>query len=150
MTRDEIRALFTCLGEEFTISSSPDPRYNCIAWALGETGRWWHPSAGSYWPPGVPRLNTFAAWRAMLRQQGFEPTDSEAPEPGVERLALFAKAGRPTHLARQLASGRWTSKLGPDEDIEHSLHGLAGVLYGEVTVLFRRPDSRSAASSARS
>ncbi len=53
---------------------------------------------------------------------------------------MFADAlGLPTHAARQLASGRWTSKLGKAEDIEHDLHDLEGDLYGIVVLLMKRP-----------
>ena len=45
----------------------------------------------------------------------------------------------PTHAARQFPGGRWTSKLGPAEDIEHELEELAGPLYGEVVLILRRP-----------
>lgn len=51
-----------------------------------------------------------------------------------------------SHVARQLPDGRWTSKLGPDEDIEHNdLHALEGdvgvypLCYGVVIRFMRRP-----------
>jgi hypothetical protein len=54
-------------------------------------------------------------------------------------VALYAKpAGTVTHAARQLASGEWTSKLGKDVDISHSLRSLEGLTYGKVAVLLRR------------
>ena len=62
-----------------------------------------------------------------------------AIEPEVEKVALYARAGEPTHAARQLSSGRWTSKLGPEEDLEHSLEGLAGPAYGVVVQILKRP-----------
>ncbi len=44
------------------------------------------------------------------------------------------------HVARQLKEGMWTSKLGPDEDIEHNtLDALEGELYGAVTQVLKRP-----------
>lgn len=53
---------------------------------------------------------------------------------------LFADlAGMPTHAARQLHSGAWTSKLGNAEDIEHELHALEGEIYGTVVVIMNRP-----------
>jgi hypothetical protein len=45
----------------------------------------------------------------------------------------------PKHAARQLPSGRWTSKLGPMEDIEHALHDLTGMAYGSVVLVMKRP-----------
>ncbi len=46
--------------------------------------------------------------------------------------------GVPEHAARQLANGRWTSKLGRAEDIEHQLHDLEGEVYGTVALLMKR------------
>ena len=46
----------------------------------------------------------------------------------------------PTHAARQLPDGKWTSKLGPFEDIKHStLVCLKGPLYGEPDTYMKRP-----------
>lgn len=43
--------------------------------------------------------------------------------------------GIPSHAARQLPNGRWTSKCGQAEDIEHDLRDLEGRLYGKGCVL---------------
>ncbi len=63
------------------------------------------------------------------------------PEPGIEKVAIFAdESGCPKHMARQLPSGKWTSKLGHDEDIEHSdLAVLEGGDYGRVVSILARP-----------
>jgi hypothetical protein len=70
---------------------------------------------------------------------GFERCDDADWEPGVEKLAIFADASGPTHVARQLPNGMWTSKMGKMEDIEHTLEGLSGGKYGYVQVILRRP-----------
>jgi len=36
-------------------------------------------------------------------------------------------------------SGRWASKLGRSEDIEHALHDLTGTAYGKVVLIMKRP-----------
>jgi hypothetical protein len=60
-------------------------------------------------------------------------------EPGFEKVALIVDArGVPTHAARQLPTGRWTSNLGAWEDIEHELHALEGHAYGIVALLLTR------------
>jgi hypothetical protein len=46
----------------------------------------------------------------------------------------MATDGEPTHAARQLPNGKWTSKLGRWQDIEYELDGLVGKMYGTVTV----------------
>jgi hypothetical protein len=71
---------------------------------------------------------------------GYVVGSDESLEPGFEKVALFADAaGKPTHAARQLPSGAWTSKLGIAVDIEHELHALEGEFYGEVVLILRRP-----------
>jgi hypothetical protein len=53
---------------------------------------------------------------------------------------LFADAASvPTHAARQLRSGAWTSKLGISEDVEHELRALEGEIYGVVALILTRP-----------
>ena len=64
-------------------------------------------------------------------------------EPGYEKVAIYAMDGEPTHAARQLQNGWWTSKLGKYEDIDHdSLEELQGYGfgdYGRVAVFMARP-----------
>jgi hypothetical protein len=45
----------------------------------------------------------------------------------------------PLHAARQQNNGRWISKLGEQEDIDHALHDLEGEMYGKVVLIMRRP-----------
>jgi hypothetical protein len=48
-------------------------------------------------------------------------------------------SGTPTHMARQLSNGNWTSKLGDAEDIEHAqLEQLEGDIYGVAYQFLRR------------
>ena len=54
-----------------------------------------------------------------------------------------------THAARQRPGGKWTSKLGKAEDIEHDTPDVvAGGLYGEVVLIMRRHESPGATSVA--
>jgi hypothetical protein len=71
---------------------------------------------------------------------GYAVCASEGLEPGYQKVALFAdEQGVPKHAAAQLTNGRWTSKLGKFEDIEHELHDLEGTGYGLVALIMRRP-----------
>lgn len=80
------------------------------------------------------------AFEALFGRLGFIAGVDENLELGYEKAALFATPdGRPTHAARQLSSGKWTSKLGRAEDIEHDLHAVAGDLYGQVVRIYQRP-----------
>ena len=79
------------------------------------------------------------AFRQVFVMHGYAVCDQIDPEPGYEKIAIFTDAdGCPTHAARQLSSGVWTSKLGRLEDIEHALHDLEGTEYGSVVLLMKR------------
>ena len=125
------------------VASPQDATYNCVAFALGDTDRWWWPislrSSGTYWPDGGPRAETLEAFRIALATIGFEPTEGEALAEGIAKIALFAKGSRPCHIAVQQADGRWTSKLGTQWDILHPLRALEGDEYGLVAEIFARP-----------
>jgi hypothetical protein len=98
------------------VTSSRDGDYNCIAWAAGDCHTWWWPGqdvSREYWPPGVPREHTRDAFVAAFVSLGYAVCAGADLEAGYERIALFADSnGKPTHAARQLLNGRWSSKLG--------------------------------------
>ena len=128
-------------GKDYRVTSPKDDVYNCIAWSAGVIDDWWWPDkAGQgHWPAGVPREATIDAFRRMFLSLGFEPCTGAESEPGLEKIALFATdAGVPKHAARQLPTGRWTSKLGIMEDIEHELRDIEGAAYGSVTFIMKR------------
>jgi hypothetical protein len=67
------------------------------------------------------------------------PCEGSGLEVGFEKIALYALPdGEPTHAARQLLSGKWTSKLGRWQDIEHELEGLVCDRYGTVKQVLKR------------
>lgn len=123
------------------ITSPATREYNCIAWAMGEDSRNWWPNGhgAGYWPSGTMAELNRASFRWAFTSKGYQPCADGALVPGVEKVCLYEKGGVPTHAARQLPSGRWASKLGPDEDIEHDLSDLEGRRYGRPAVWFARP-----------
>jgi hypothetical protein len=125
----------------YTITSPATPDYNCIAWAAGVTDDWWWPDPMgiSAWPAAAPRSETVEAFLAAFESLGYVRCDDALFEPGFEKVALYAVDGVPKHAARQLPSGRWTSKCGELEDIEHALDGLVGTWYGTVVHILKRP-----------
>ena len=133
-------------GTEFAITSAVDPAYNCIAWAAGSTTEWWQPGyAAGVWPERAAKEHIVAAAIEALATAGYEPCRNGDLEDGVEKVAIYGIGERFAHVARQLPSGRWTSKLGKAWDIEHELGALAGsanaggaVQYGEVAAFLRR------------
>ena len=137
----------------YQATSPPDHYYNCIAWAAGDQERFWSPIRrdqsdgaygapyGDYWPAAAVQENTLDAWKSAFALQGFMECQSAAVEPGFEKLAIYADGQNvPQHVARQLPSGEWTSKLGNDLDIQHaSLDALEGECYGRAIHFMRRP-----------
>jgi hypothetical protein len=111
--------------------------YNCVAWAAGDTGRWWEP--GLHWPVPTEGFGPEVLEQAF-RALGYEPCPDGTLEAGFEKVALYESGPYYTHAARQLPSGKWTSKLGKAEDIEHdTADDVAGGLYGQVVGFMRRP-----------
>lgn len=145
---EEIENLFPGLqGSTYRITSPRDDSYNCIAWAAGDTQSWWWPAVGDnlFWPGGVPGVETLPAFQQAFESLGYAVCPTEDMEAGFEKIALFADAqGLPLHAARQLPDGRWTSKLGELEDIEHALRDLEGAAYGTVALLMKRPQTPGA------
>ena len=130
----------------FVESSPAARRYNCIAWAAGNDSRWWWPDMANigYWPPNIPREETVTAFIAAYAIQGYAQCADGALEAGFEKIVLYGVRVAfeivPTHAARQLSDGRWTSKLGNCEDIEHDTpEMLNGPRYGAPVCFLKRP-----------
>lgn len=120
-------------------TSYPSRRYNCIAWAAGDETRWWWPLSPAYWPADAPREVTLPAFVAAFATIGYYECGGAHFEEGFEKVALYTRDGAPTHAARQLPDGYWTSKMGNDADISHKLMGVCGKVYGDVAKYLRRP-----------
>ena len=121
------------------LTSERDVKYNCIAYAAYDFRRRWEPSKGYYWPPGANREDSVKGWCDAFRVLNYKDCEDDSHEPGFEKIAIYAKDGDPQHVARQLESGVWTSKLGDDEDISHNtLEALEGEFYGNVVALMKR------------
>ena len=137
-----VRGLFPSAGDA-TIESPESRRYNCVAWAIGDTGRWWWPDIDekAYWPNGLARGDNLDTFIAAFVALGYEECESDDLEGGIEKITIYANAeGRPTHVAKQLETGRWTSKLGKGPDIEHETpQSLSGDAYGTIAFNMGRP-----------
>ncbi len=140
MVKNFLEGRFPKLARSRWNLTSPDtPNYNCIAWAMYDVSRWWWPAQGYYWPQNVPMAETVDAFLVAFSKFRFTRCKNSNLERGYEKVALFTDAnGLPTHAARQLPSGLWTSKLGPFVDIEHELEALEGHEYGAVAVTLKR------------
>ena len=126
---------------EYTVTSPKSQEYNCFAWAAGDQERWWQPTLEDqfYWVQGLPMEETLSAYIQAYQTLGFMICDSAELEAEFEKIALYVDdGGIPVHAAKQLSTGKWSSKLGSLEDIEHELEGLTGERYGNVGQILRR------------
>jgi hypothetical protein len=98
----------------FLITSPFNPRYNCVAYAYGkyDNGMW--PNHNDYWwPPQIPNEMTIRAFQALFESIAFNVCGDGSFEPGYLKIAIFADNNNiPTHAAKQLDNGFWSSKLG--------------------------------------
>lgn len=137
-------------GQNYRVTSPKSNRYNCIAWAVGETTVFWWPdpvaivNREAVWPSGVPIECSFEAFKMAFATQRFEPCLDGDLEVGIEKIAIYGKVGKtgaiePSHAALQLPDGTWTSKLGRNVDICHTLPSvLEGPQYGMAMHFMKR------------
>jgi hypothetical protein len=127
------------LSEGYDVTSVETWDYNCIAFVAGVQNQWWWPDTNGdgYWPISE-RKETISCFIKAFESLGFEVCD-DGLEKGYEKIAIFALNGVPTHAAKQLPNGRWTSKLGSWEDIEHNtLKAVEEYVYGKVDTFMRK------------
>jgi|SRR6516164_3394253 hypothetical protein len=97
-----LESLFPGLrGSVYQVTSPPDPLYNCIAWAANDPARWWWPDLHKkrYWPGGVPRDETLAAFQQAFASMGYAVCEGEELEAGFERSPC-SRARTPCLLTR--------------------------------------------------
>jgi hypothetical protein len=137
-------------GKNHTVTSLADNGYNCIAWAAGDATAWWWPAnVDSFWPPAAPNEVTIEAFLGAYGTLGYVECRHRRYEVGFEKVAIYARYEQglwiPTHAARQLPDGTWTSKLGPLEDIAHrsvnDVNGPGPRSYGQPVRFMKRPSS---------
>jgi hypothetical protein len=125
----------------YDITSPYTDDYNCIAWAAGDLENWWWPEGDAYWPMNVPREHTLENFILAFRTLGFEPCDfSEQIEPEFEKVVIYVNDDlKPQHMAKQMDSGLWSSKLGRAWDIEHyTVQGVECPDYGRAKQMLKR------------
>lgn len=133
----------------FRVTSPATPKYNCIAWAaaIDDFNLWPYDNSGTpassegtafRWPRDIAKDLSVTSFQDLFHQYGYEPCD-DITESGYDYICLYVNDDKEvTHAARQLPDGSWTSKLGPYQDIRHSLHALEGNIYGTVHCIMRR------------
>jgi hypothetical protein len=139
----ELEEAFPGLTEgSYQVTSPQDANYNCVAWAVGDTSRFWYEinAKGYYWPPGTGSADTIDGWKRVFEIHGYKEAGTSQFDPAFEKVAIYVDPdGLPSHVARQTDSRSWASKLGKGCDIEHaSLDALEGHEYGKVAVIMQR------------
>jgi len=119
--------------------------YHCIGWAIGRDDEWWDPAEPEpwednfYWPANVPRDYRATSVVMAFESAGFAVCADASLEEGVEKIVLYADGPEFTHAARQLETGKWTSKMDPDERIEHDTpEDLVGPWCGQIATYMQR------------
>ena len=139
----ELAQIFPGVTGQVRITSPNSLNYNCLSWVVGEVDKWFDPTphcVGYHWPSGVEREWTISTIRKLLALYGFtENANDTSLEAGFIKVAFYVdESGEPTHFARQLPNGKWTSKLGELYDVEHdSAENLECLDYGKVHVVVK-------------
>jgi hypothetical protein len=142
-------------SEITSLKDLPGNAYNCVAFALGEENSIADMLIYSKWVDlsacGLDNANlthTAEAYASLFNHfYHFERCLSADREAGYTKIALFEGYDEDDelnflHVAIQLENGKWKSKLGNYEDIEHdSLEVLSGKLYGHPSIFMKRLDS---------
>ena len=102
---ERIHVSFPGLNSENTRITSPKDRsYNCIAWAAGDSRRFWWPGVDGYWPEGVLRDESVDAFTAAYEALGYSPCRDGAFEGGL-------REGRPVRRCARTADPCGTTGL---------------------------------------
>jgi hypothetical protein len=116
--------------------------YNCLSWSVHRQDVYMWPDERNQfsWPVDMPRGDTVEMMKSFFERIGFRECKSRDHEEGFEKIVVYGNDSCPEHIARQLPSGKWTSKLGESIDIEHNdPKVLEGGPYGAVMLTMRRP-----------
>jgi hypothetical protein len=132
-------------SSSYRITSPKSGDYNCVAWAAGIDDQQIWPDgtedvAGEFvWPDGVRNDESVEAFIAYFESMGYSLCDNSTLEDGFVKIAIFVKDDYPTHISRQLPTGKWSSKMGIDDvDIEHDdLDCISGPAYGVAAVFLK-------------
>jgi len=131
-------------SEGYEVKSIATERYNCIAFAADDPSVNWWPAANEadgYWPISQREVS-LACFKEAFASLRYEEC-GDGLEKDFEKIAIYVFDGLPTHAAKQLPDGRWKSKLGFEEDIEHnSVKAIEDeVCYGKAVLYMKRPIS---------
>ena len=104
------RAFPKLINEGFEIVGQPTERYNCIAYAAGDTSNVWDnyedEYEDNYWPAHATRSDHIESLKEVFAGLGFEEHDDSSSEDNYETVALYEERGAWKHAAAQMPNGR--------------------------------------------
>ena len=83
-----IGAFSSLASEGFDIVDEPSPWYNCIAYAAGDTSKWWWPDGINYWPPWATLTTKIESLQEVFAGKGYEQCEDSGTEAGNQKVAL--------------------------------------------------------------
>jgi hypothetical protein len=127
-------------------TSEATREYNCIAWALEIRNSWLYPDDGNAYllkKEGSSEIFNLTTIIKSFQNIGYKVEHGNKAKlflPHIQKIAIYTLFNNaPSHVARQLCNGKWTSKLGENIDIEHdTLEVLEGPAYGLVRVIMSK------------
>lgn len=111
--------------------------YNCVMWSLNIDDDWkdFFYTEDGYVSPDQsinPYINFF-------KERGFQICENGELEPGQTKICIYSKNGIFSHVSRLMENGRWASKMGNYEDIEHlSEFDVSGIGYGKPETYMKK------------
>ena len=141
LPRDKEKCWPYLVSEGYIVSSEATWNYNCIAFAADIENEWWwpDPNGEARWPAGVQREERLECFAEAFGTLGYQVCEDGMLEASYEKIAIYSQNGVPTHAAKQLPDGRWKSKLGSLEDIEHNtVKALEEYIYGKAVLYMKR------------
>jgi hypothetical protein len=145
MTQQEIAEKWPnlLLGTNFCYSSYKKRGYNCVAYALGVENKDWDMLVfAKMFGLNKNDLDHSANGYAIIFREkfGFEICQESEKEEGFKKIALYENnEGDFKHLSLQLENGKWTSKMGVYEDINHrDLNSISGDFYGHPVMFMKK------------
>ena len=126
-------------NEDYNIVGDYSDKYNCIAYAAGDTNRSWSITQGNYyWPDYATRTRSIESLKQVFVGIGYEQCNDNKIENGYKKIALYESEEGWTHAAIQMPNGYWRSKLGDGPIIEHkNPQSLSNKEYGKPTIYMK-------------
>jgi hypothetical protein len=129
------------LKGNYTKTSDETILYNCVAYVLGEYDKIYSSyEEEGIWIDGLEKTHTPKNYADFFKKiKGFEICKNADFDDKYEKIAIYGLEDEFLHVAIQLQNGKWSSKIGEYEDIEHnSLKAVGGGRYGYPIIFMQR------------